>query len=299
MGSAQQDAWRRSGRHVEVGGHRIFRTERGDGEPAVVIVHGYPGSSYDFADVIGRLGRRVLAMDLLGFGFSDKPRAASYSLFRQADIVTQLVADAEIESCVLVGHDMGTSVVAELLARSNAGALPVAVEQAFLLNGSIFLELAQLTRGQRFAMRWHGRAMPVGMPRAFLRRSIAESIAAGTAVSAEALEDLVDLVRRDGGDRLLTRIIDYQRERREHEDVWTAAFVNIPRSADGDLGRPRPDRRSRHGRQADRAAPGHRRRPTRRRRALALDRGAAARGGGDRTPVAVIAPALANGGRNA
>ncbi len=225
MTSASVQAWRRAGRYVDVGGRRIFVVERdGVGTP-VVIVHGYPGSSHDFARVVEHLDRPTVAFDLLGYGFSAKPTDASYSLFEQADLVEALLTDLGVESCALVAHDMGTTVVAELLSRANRGALGFSVTGVVLLNGSIFIDLAQLTRGQRLGLLAHGRRMPASFPRAFLRRNLRESVAPGTNLGPEQLEDLVELVRLDGGDRLLTRQIGYIRERRTHQETWTAAFV--------------------------------------------------------------------------
>lgn len=228
MVSARVQQWHDRGHVVEVGGDRIFVVRKdGSGTP-IVIVHGYPGSSYDFAGVVDALDRPVLLLDLLGYGFSAKPRSASYSLFEQADLVEAVLADAGITECSLVGHDMGTTVVAELLARRNAGDLGVAVTSVVLLNGSIFIDLAQLTRGQRLGLLARGRAMPVSFPTAFVRRNLRESVAPGTNVSEDDLVDLVDLIRLDGGDRLLTRQIGYIRERRQHQPRWTAAFVDFP-----------------------------------------------------------------------
>lgn len=68
----------RSG-HVSVRGHRIHYVEHGDGEP-VLFVHGNPTSSYMWRhvlpDVTARTGRRGIALDLLGFGKSDKRSTA-------------------------------------------------------------------------------------------------------------------------------------------------------------------------------------------------------------------------------
>lgn len=229
MGETMSDAvraWSDAGRRIEVGGDEIFVAEAdGSGTP-VVVVHGYPGSSYDFAGVLPRLGAPAIAPDLLGYGLSAKPRTAAYSLFEQADLVAELVSRRGFEKVALVGHDMGTTVVSELVARANAGSLGFAVDQVFLSNGSIFIDLARLTRGQRFGLRFHGRALPFAMPTAFLRRNLRESIAPGTAVSAQAVEDLMDLIRLDGGDRLLTRQIGYIRERRQHQQRWTDALVS-------------------------------------------------------------------------
>lgn len=226
MTSPRVERWRRAGELRDIGGHRIFTVRRpGDGLP-IVIVHGYPGSSHDFAGVVPQLDRPVLVPDLLGYGFSDKPRAASYSLFEQADLVEAIVADAGFTECALVGHDMGTTVVAELLSRRKAGRLGFDVPSVVLLNGSIFIDLAHLTRGQRLGLLARGRAMPLSFPLAFLRRNIRESVAPGTNLGEPEIDDLVDLIRLQGGDRLLTKQINYVRERRQHQETWTAAFVD-------------------------------------------------------------------------
>jgi pimeloyl-ACP methyl ester carboxylesterase len=225
MVSPRVQRWRDAGELVELGGHRIFVVRREGAGLPIVVVHGYPGSSYDFAGVVAQLDRPVLLLDLLGYGFSDKPADASYSLFEQADLVEELVTWAGLTECALVGHDMGTTVVAELLARANAGRLGFAVPSAVLLNGSIFIDMAHLTRGQRLGLLARGRRMPLSFPVGFLCRNLRESVAPGTNVGPEEIDDLVDLIRRGGGDRLLTRQIDYVRERRRHQDAWTAAFV--------------------------------------------------------------------------
>lgn len=221
-------AWQRAGRFVRIGEHRLFVAQTpGDGNP-VVIIHGYPGSSFDFAGVMPALGAPTVAPDLLGFGLSDKPPKASYSLLEQADAVEAIIADSGIDTCVLVGHDMGTTVLAELLARSNAGKLPFVIEQAFLTNGSIFIDMARLTRGQRLGLRLGGHTLPFPLPTPFLRRSLRESIAPGTHITSESLQHLVELIRVNAGDRLLTRQIAYLRERQRHQAHWTGALVEFP-----------------------------------------------------------------------
>ncbi|MFG1785779.1 alpha/beta fold hydrolase [Rhodococcus oryzae] len=221
-------AWERRGRHLEVDGNRIFVVEIGEGTGApLVIVHGFPGSSHDFAEVADRLGsgRRVVLLDLLGFGLSDKPTSARYSLFGQADLVEAVLGRLGIGRCVLIAHDMGDTVVAELMYRHNLGVLGFVPEQVILTNGSIFIDLAQLTSGQRGMLRLPARALPFSPPRWLLARAIDRSFSPRAPAPAGAVDALIDAIERDGGGRLLPRQNRYILERRAHQDRWTAGLV--------------------------------------------------------------------------
>lgn len=97
-------------RSVDVHGHRIHYVEHGDGPP-VLFLHGNPTSSYLWRDVLPHVatqtGRRGIALDLLGFGRSDKPRHVKYSLDLHARIVQGFVDALELRDIVLVADDWG------------------------------------------------------------------------------------------------------------------------------------------------------------------------------------------------
>ncbi|MCK9249251.1 MAG: alpha/beta hydrolase [Solirubrobacteraceae bacterium] len=222
--------WHDLGAHVTVDGRRIFVVESGPATPeATVIVHGFPGSSHDFAGVLARLPpeRRVVLVDLLGFGHSDKPLDVTMSLFAQADVVERVMRHLGVERAQLVAHDMGDTVVAELLARRRDGRLGVDVDGAILTNGSIFIDLACLTRGQRLGLRMPDRTLPTSLPAWFLRRSVRESFAPGAPPPDGAIDDLVTAIRHGGGGRILLRQIRYIEERRVHQERWTAGLVDF------------------------------------------------------------------------
>lgn len=219
--------WRDHGRTTLVGGREIFVHDRGTGEVPVVVVHGFPGSSYDWAEVVPLLPGRVITFDLPGYGFSDKSPTASYSLFDQADVVEGLLVQLGVERCVVVGHDMGDTVTAELASRANAGTLGFTIEQIVLTNGSIFIDLAQLTRGQRLTLRLPDRRSLVAMPTFVLRKSLGESFTRSAPAPAGAVEALIAAIRYGGGDRLMPRLIRYIEERRVHQERWTAGLVDF------------------------------------------------------------------------
>ena len=162
----------------------MFAVDVGQGD-AVVILHGFPSWSGDFALVLDALAARfrVVVHDHLGFGTSDKPRDHGYSLFEQADVALGLWRSLGIERAHLVAHDYGTSVATELLARHVRGLLPLSIASVTLTNGSIHLELAKLRASQRILAsplgpafaRLAGRTLFLRNMRAVLRRPVDET----------------------------------------------------------------------------------------------------------------------------
>jgi len=83
-------------------------------DPAVVFLHGLGSASSSYflrAAVYPRLrDSRRLLIDLLGFGYSDRPRDFDYTMEAQAALVVGLLCDLGISDCTLVGHSMGGSI---------------------------------------------------------------------------------------------------------------------------------------------------------------------------------------------
>ena len=97
-----------AGRFVEVEGLKLHYREQGSGEP-VLLLHGWPTSSYLWRNLIAPIAtrNRVIAIDLPGYGRSDKPTDASYS-FRFYDRVLTGFMDALGAQRVGLGvHDLG------------------------------------------------------------------------------------------------------------------------------------------------------------------------------------------------
>ena len=91
-------AWRAGGRTVRACGMDVFVRDEGQGAVPLLVLHGMPSSSFDFASLWPALAarRRVVALDFPGYGFSDKPAEYSYSLLEQADVV-EVVARALVD----------------------------------------------------------------------------------------------------------------------------------------------------------------------------------------------------------
>lgn len=149
--SRVQEEWRARGRLVTLPeGHRLFALQEGTG-PDLVLVHGFPSTSHDYAAALPYLTARfrVTVFDQLGFGFSDKPVAASYSLLDQGRRAGELMAALGIRRARVVGHDMGLTVAVEMLCRHEAAELGFELAGLVLTNGSHLVELAQITPLQK------------------------------------------------------------------------------------------------------------------------------------------------------
>ncbi len=98
------------GKSAAVGGLSIFYEEQGSGPP-LLFVHGLGESSFAWRLVILELpGYRSLALDLKGFGQSDKPLDSRYTVADQATLVAQFVRALDLRDVVLVGHSLGGGV---------------------------------------------------------------------------------------------------------------------------------------------------------------------------------------------
>jgi len=99
---------------ITLDGKTIHYTVEGSG-PALVLVHGFGGSTLAWGKLIDYLTPQytVHALDLPGFGLSDKPVDASYSMPAQADIVCAFINALKLEQVALIGHSMGGVIVAD------------------------------------------------------------------------------------------------------------------------------------------------------------------------------------------
>jgi pimeloyl-ACP methyl ester carboxylesterase len=97
--------------HVSIDGVRSLIRETGPSEAreAVVFVHGNPGSSADWVDLMGRVGSfaRAIAPDMPGYGKADRPRSFDYTVDGYARHLAGLLDALHVERAHLVLHDFG------------------------------------------------------------------------------------------------------------------------------------------------------------------------------------------------
>jgi pimeloyl-ACP methyl ester carboxylesterase len=221
--------WRALGRHVAVGAQRIFCVDSAQGErtrATLLLIHGFPTASWDFARVWPEFSRRfrVIALDLLGFGFSSKPRGHDYSIIEQADIVEAVATAHGIGHHHLLAHDYGDSVAQELLARDNAR--PVRrLDSVSFLNGGLFPETHRPRLIQRLLCSPLGPLVGRLTSRRAFERSLSAVFGPRTPPGRADLEAFWTLLRNDDGQRIAHRLIRYMPERVRQRERWVGALT--------------------------------------------------------------------------
>ena len=164
LASDLAEGWRASGAYFtwtstlpENQGRRVqvFYTCQGDAaRPTIVMLTGFPTSSFDFRLLAGELAPdfRTCTLDFPGYGVSDKPAGGyRYTLADDAQLVWHLVTKVvALRAFVLLSHDRGDSVALNFLQLYQAATNPpFTITHQFLTNGNMYLPLANLTEFQK------------------------------------------------------------------------------------------------------------------------------------------------------
>lgn len=208
----------------------IFQICEGNPEdPAILLIHGYPTYSFDWAPLFERLSddHYLCALDTPGYGFSDKPLGGyDYSIFDDAQLVDYYVREiAGIDNFTLVTHDKGNSVgLAFLQVYQAYDERPYTIEHHVINNGNIYLPLAQLTDVQLSLL--DDTSGPV-ISRLITPEQMAGSLQAfySTPLPEEEIAAMVSVYAYQNGNLVLHEITKYLNERMEFELDWLGALA--------------------------------------------------------------------------
>jgi pimeloyl-ACP methyl ester carboxylesterase len=226
--------WQTMGARRQVRNRKLYVVDMGPRDDAtpIVAIHGFPTSAYDFTPLLDALStRRVITFDMLGFGLSEKPWPHEYSLLEQTDFTCALLHDLGIKRAHLVAHDMGTTVVQELLGRriESANLIPFEIASVTLLNGGILVDRVHPILSQRIMRSRIARIVAPLLPAAVARRAFDASLRriAGPdhLPDGNELANQYSLVEREGGRRLIPELIQYMREREIHKKRWRRSLL--------------------------------------------------------------------------
>ena len=135
------------GKFISVNSQNIRYIDAGSGLP-LVFIHGFGASIFSWRKNLEPLStyHRVCAPDLPGFGYSDKPLDADYSIDAYADFMIQFMDRLKIEKAVLVGHSLGGGIalLTSLKYPDRVLALVLLDAEAYPITPPLMLKVAKL-----------------------------------------------------------------------------------------------------------------------------------------------------------
>jgi len=227
------ERWKARGAQFDYLGFEVFFIREGSG-PDLLLVHGYPFNSYDWSSIWEELTSRftVIAPDMLGMGFSEKPTAYEYSVHDHADMHEALLGELGVERYQVLAHDIGDSVVQEMLARHDERppSLPAPrINSITWLNGGLFYETYTPRLVQRLLSRTPlgevlARAPDGPLARMLTRRTINEVFGPNTQPSAELMEKFHQILEYNDGKRVSHKVGRFLIDRERHRNRWVRAM---------------------------------------------------------------------------
>jgi pimeloyl-ACP methyl ester carboxylesterase len=227
--------WINQGKFIKANGYKIFVVAKGKAKTkghGVLIVHGFPGSSWDWSGVVPQVAERtrVVVPDMVGFGRSDKPQTGTfedhYSLFKQADMYEAVAKQEGLTEVMLVCHDMGQTVASELMKRQQEGTLPFKIRHAIVFDGSTLVNLVNLLPMQKKALNAPDTLGP-DMSKEVVMKDLNDSFGKVFPASKETLSIMADQILFNDGDRVFNRQIRYMKQRMEKLQRWQAGIINF------------------------------------------------------------------------
>ena len=221
--------WKRSSHDYDHRGYHVFYRDEGQG-PALLFIHGFPTASYDFAPIWEPLTQRFrcIAADMLGFGFSSKPRPYDYRIADQAELFEGLCRQLQLDEVHLLAHDYGNTVAQELLARHEGrrerGQRGTVLRSVCFLNGGLFPERHRARFTQRLLASPLGPWLASRYDEPRFSGAMRKIFSPKAQPTDETLHDLWQLVTHNDGRAVMPLLIGYMAERRLHRERWVGAL---------------------------------------------------------------------------
>ena len=213
----------------------FYRTFGNSDKPAIVMIHGWPTSSYDFKELIAELEKEyyIAVIDTPGYGFSDKPKGSyRYSIPDDAQLVDYFVREVlSLSNFTLFTHDKGDSVgFAFLTLYQQTAQSTYKIDHHIILNGGIYLPMAELSAAQKYlTLPGFGRFMTrfILTPDRFTAE-LAKVYS--PALTQEEQLNMSSTFKYQGGTTVFPKTLRYLDDRRELEETWlqTLSRSEIP-----------------------------------------------------------------------
>jgi pimeloyl-ACP methyl ester carboxylesterase len=218
--------WKELGNLISINDYNIFvcDTEVEEKE-TIILIHGFPTSSWDWKDIWALLEKdyRLIAVDMLGFGFSDKPNPHKYSISEQADIIEKIISDKKLISYHILAHDYGDTVTQEILSRKNRKT-SARCESVCFLNGGLFPETHKALLIQKILLSKLGWLVNKLATQKQFNNSMIRVFGPTTKPSKSELDNFWFLINYNKGRHIFHNLISYMSDRKENRERWIFAL---------------------------------------------------------------------------
>jgi len=213
--------------------HSIFThttPTSGNSDETVLLIHGFPTSSWDWEGIREELAQvaQIEAIDMLGFGFSDKPNKRNYTIHKQARLHLEYLKVKGIRSVHILCHDYGVSVAQEILARQAQGETDIEIKSCCFLNGGLFPETHKALLIQKLLLSPLGPLLNRFLAFNKFKESFSSVFGENTKPSDSDLSDFWEILNYKGGKHLFHNLITYMRDRITHRERWLRALATSP-----------------------------------------------------------------------
>lgn len=219
--------WEGLGSYFSFDGYQIFyRDDGAKDKAALLLIHGFPSSSWDFEAIWSSLKTkyRLITLDMLGFGLSDKPYWHTYDLCEQADIHEALLRKLGVKRYHILAHDYGVSVAQELIARDLDRQDESRILSVAFLNGGLFPQMHRPLLLQKLLLSPLGPLLSLLMGRSSLSRSFGKIFGKRTQPSGPFIDQTWSFIRHKRGHWKMFRLIRYIKDRIRHGKRWLCAL---------------------------------------------------------------------------
>ncbi|WP_438977637.1 alpha/beta fold hydrolase [Polaribacter sp.] len=221
------ESWRNKGIFIPVFNKEIFTIDLGESEDCLVILHGYLTSSYDYNKVIDELSKkyRVIIPDLIGFGFSDKVFDYYFTSVDQADYILEFCKQLGLKNITFLGHDYGTAIVQEILARKNANVLGLQIKEFIYCNGNLPINHSNFLDTQD-SLKSEVSKKIITMLASFgvYKKTMKEIFFDNANITDEELKQMWLQLEYNHGRKVINFIYNYLRERKIFWNRWSLAI---------------------------------------------------------------------------
>lgn len=225
--------WKEKGELISVFNKDIFTIDTGKHEKCLVILHGYATSSFDYKKVLPELSKhyRVILLDFIGFGLSEKLDKKYFTIIDQTDYVLELCNLLNLSNITFYAHDYGTTIAQEIIARKNSNLTDIDIDKFIFSNGSMPIEKELFLEYQKFLKDEVSKKIITSLASfGVYKKTICELFYDDAKITLDEIKEMWYLLEINNGRDVIHFVYNYIKEREIFWNRWVNGLkeTNLP-----------------------------------------------------------------------